>query len=61
MPSPTPVEPTSARGVVDAHHHLWDLAAGRYPWLQQDYDEQAFFLGDHRALQQNFLPADYRA
>lgn len=56
MPSPTPVEPV----VVDAHHHLWDLSAGSYPWLQQDYDEQAFFLGQHRALQQNFLPADYR-
>lgn len=20
--------------VVDAHHHLWDLGTGRYPWLQ---------------------------
>jgi predicted TIM-barrel fold metal-dependent hydrolase len=47
--------------VVDAHHHLWDLARGRYPWLQQDYDPQAFFLGDYQSLRRDFLPADYRA
>jgi predicted TIM-barrel fold metal-dependent hydrolase len=46
--------------VVDAHHHLWDLSAGRYPWLQQGYDEAGFFLGGYRPLCQDFLPADYR-
>jgi len=55
-----PADPMLKRVVVDAHHHLWDLSSGRYPWLQQDYNEQTFFLGDYRALQQNFLPADYR-
>lgn len=59
-PSSAPAEAPAPRVVVDAHHHLWDLSTGRYPWLQQAYDEQAFFLGDHRALQQDFLPADYR-
>ena len=39
--------------IIDPHHHLWDLSTGRYPWLQQAYDEQAFFLGNHRALQQD--------
>ena len=47
--------------VVDAHHHLWDLSLGRYPWLQQAYDPKAFFLGDHAALRKDFFPADYRA
>ena len=47
--------------VVDAHHHLWNLARGRYPWLQDEYDAGKFFLGDYRALCQDFLPAHYRA
>ena len=47
--------------VVDAHHHLWDLKRGRYPWLQEDYDPQSFFLGDYAALRHDFLPDDYRA
>ena len=46
--------------VVDAHHHLWDLGRGRYPWLQHAYDAEAFFLGNYRTLCRNFLPADYR-
>jgi predicted TIM-barrel fold metal-dependent hydrolase len=47
--------------VVDAHHHLWDLARGRYPWLQGEYDPNEFFLGDYAALRHDFLPDDYRA
>ncbi|BBQ00856.1 hypothetical protein BSFA1_59840 [Burkholderia sp. SFA1] len=46
--------------IIDAHHHLWDLAAGRYPWLQDAYHED-FFLGDYRSLCRNFLPEDYLA
>jgi len=46
--------------VVDAHHHLWDLSRGSYPWLQQDYDAARFFLGDYRPLCRDFLPEDYR-
>jgi predicted TIM-barrel fold metal-dependent hydrolase len=49
-----------AMPIVDAHHHLWDLSRGSYPWLQQDYDADKFFLGDYRPLCQNFLPEDYR-
>lgn len=47
--------------IVDAHHHLWDLSQGHYPWLQESYDPQAFFLGDYRPICQDFLAADYRA
>ncbi len=49
-----------AMPIVDAHHHLWDLSRGHYPWLQQGYNPQAFFLGDYQALRQDFLPTDYR-
>jgi predicted TIM-barrel fold metal-dependent hydrolase len=47
--------------VVDAHHHLWDLSQGRYPWLQEEYDPRSFFLGEYAAFCKNFLPDDYRA
>ena len=61
MDATTRAQPVpSPWAVVDAHHHLWDLGQGRYPWLQQDYNPEAFFLGDYQALQHNFLPADYR-
>ncbi|SAK60332.1 amidohydrolase [Caballeronia temeraria] len=46
--------------IIDAHHHLWDLSMGRYPWLQEDYHED-FFLGDYRSLRRDFLPEDYLA
>ena len=45
--------------IVDAHHHLWDLSRGRYPWLQQAYNPKEFFLGDYRPLCSDFLPPDY--
>ena len=46
--------------IVDAHHHLWDLSSGNYPWLQQEYDAEKFFLGDYQSLCQNFMPEQYR-
>jgi predicted TIM-barrel fold metal-dependent hydrolase len=46
--------------IVDAHHHLWDLGNGRYPWLQDDYHED-FFLGDYRSLCRDFLPENFLA
>jgi len=45
--------------IVDAHHHLWDLRAPRYGWLQDAYDD-SFFLGDYRAMCRDFLPTDLR-
>ncbi|WP_326539595.1 amidohydrolase family protein [Pseudorhodoferax sp.] len=47
--------------IVDAHHHLWHLAEGRFPWLQEGYDASAFFLGDYGSLRQDFGAAAYRA
>jgi predicted TIM-barrel fold metal-dependent hydrolase len=46
--------------VVDAHHHLWALGEGRYPWLQQAYDARAFLLGEYRPLCRDFGVADLR-
>lgn len=45
--------------IVDAHHHLWDLSAVRYPWLTNAI-EPHFMFGDYAALRRNYLPADYR-
>lgn len=45
--------------LVDAHHHLWDLRTGRYPWLQ-DTPDPHFFLGDYAALHRHYGPDDYR-
>ena len=46
--------------IVDAHHHLWDLKAGRYPTKQDKYDPD-FFLGDYRKICKDYLPTDLAA
>ncbi len=46
--------------IVDAHHHLWDLKAGRYPTKQDQYDDK-FFLGDYRKICRDYLATDYAA
>ena len=45
--------------IIDAHHHLWDLDQGHYPFLA-DQPEPDFFLGDYSALRCNYLAHDYR-
>ena len=47
--------------IVDAHHHLWRLDLGHYPWLQEAYEPSTFILGDYAPLCRDFTPADYRA
>ena len=47
-------------GVVDAHHHLWNLAGGSYPWLQHAYRGDTF-MGDYSRLCQSYQADDYRA
>ncbi|MFM0153855.1 amidohydrolase family protein [Paraburkholderia sediminicola] len=46
--------------IVDAHHHLWDLQSGHYPWLQDEYLGASFFLGEYDKLRQNYLEDAYR-
>ena len=45
------------RRIVDAHHHLWDLGACRYPWLEARGVER--FFGDPTPIQKDYLVADY--
>ena len=45
--------------VIDAHHHIWDLAANRHPWLTDDAPTR-FRYGDSRPLRRNYLAAEYR-
>ncbi|GAB7547612.1 amidohydrolase family protein [Cupriavidus sp. CuC1] len=52
----------SPSAMVDAHHHLWRFGDdARYPWLQEKYDPQAFFLGSYAALREDFGPDAYLA
>ena len=43
---------------IDAHHHLWDLAAVRYPWLMARGVER--FFGDPTPIQRNYLLDEFR-
>jgi predicted TIM-barrel fold metal-dependent hydrolase len=54
-------QPECPPRIVDAHHHLWDLTAGHYPWLQEDYNDKAFILGDYEPLTHDFMPPEYLA
>jgi predicted TIM-barrel fold metal-dependent hydrolase len=51
-------EAPGAVTLIDAHHHLWDLTANRYPFLS-DRPEPHFFLGPYEAIRRNYLPEDY--
>lgn len=51
-------EAPGAVTLIDAHHHLWDLKANRYPFLS-DQPEPHFFLGPYDALRRNYMPEDY--
>ncbi len=42
---------------IDAHHHLWDLKACRYPWLEARGEVR--FFGDPTPIQKNYLLEDY--
>jgi predicted TIM-barrel fold metal-dependent hydrolase len=46
--------------IIDAHHHLWDLALRAQPWLVEE-PPIPFRYGDYRAIRRNFLLGDYRS
>ncbi len=52
------VLPPRPNAVIDAHHHIWDLA-NDIPWLKQE--RVPFRYGDYSPIRCNYMPADYRA
>jgi len=48
---------------VDAHIHLWELASGWYPLLEQgpESGEETHGIGDFRKIQRDYTLGDYRA
>ena len=44
---------------IDAHHHLWDLDAVHYPWLNARGVER--FFGDPTPIQRNYMLDEFRA
>jgi len=50
--------PESDFRIADAHLHLWDAQAHRYPWLNDR--PIAFRYGDYSALPRRYLAEDYR-
>jgi predicted TIM-barrel fold metal-dependent hydrolase len=45
--------------IVDAHHHLWDLRAVDYPWLQARGVRR--FFGDPTPIQRDYTSVDFRS
>ncbi|WP_264210789.1 amidohydrolase family protein [Leisingera thetidis] len=45
-------------GWIDAHHHLWDLGAVRYPWLMAKGETR--FFGDPAPIQRDYLLEEFR-
>lgn len=50
--------PISHLSIVDAHHHLWELARFPYAWLSPEAPPARF--GDHTSIKRDYLPHDYR-
>ena len=44
---------------IDTHHHLWDLAANRYPWLTGPPLQT--HIGPYDKIRKNYLIEDYLA
>jgi predicted TIM-barrel fold metal-dependent hydrolase len=48
------------QALIDPHHHLWDLARNRYPWLQEHLLTPRL-EGDTRPIAHDYLLKDYLA
>jgi predicted TIM-barrel fold metal-dependent hydrolase len=46
----------TARRIIDTHHHLWDLAFLRYPWLTDHIEPRPY--GDYSSIRCNYLVTD---
>ena len=44
--------------ITDAHHHLWSLTEGNYPWLSQGNVVRV--TGDYSAIRKDYLLEDFR-
>lgn len=44
--------------ITDAHHHLWSLSEGNYPWLSQGGVVRV--AGDYSTIRKDYLLADFR-
>lgn len=49
---------SNPRRIIDAHHHLWDLDACHYPWLEEKGVVR--FFGDPTPIQRNYLADELR-
>ncbi len=45
--------------IIDPHHHLWDMAMNKHPWLLPG-DPTVQALADLSPIAHDFLPDDYR-
>lgn len=50
--------PHRSEPIVDAHHHLWDLNAVRYPWASEPAHDRGW--GDTSSLLRDYLITDLR-
>ena len=44
--------------MIDAHHHLWNLSAVFYPWLEEKSKKR--FFGDPKPIQKDYLIHDFK-
>ena len=46
---------------IDSHHHLWDLDAGTYLWLEEEDPAETEIVGDYSAIRRSYVISDLLA